>query len=94
MTANFEQTSTTLTKVSGDTRLLVSDGGKLRQLIDALNQVIIEDQKFVKIVAQIEETATLSKTICCSLRNRQNRLMNGFVNSEISLMGYRYSFRS
>ena len=61
MTANFEQTSTTLTKVSGDTRLLVSDGGKLRQLIDALNQVIIEDQKFVKIVAQIEETATLSK---------------------------------
>ena len=61
MTANFEQTSTTSTKVSGDTRLLVSDGGKLRQLIDALNQVIIEDQKFVKIVAQIEETATLSK---------------------------------
>lgn len=61
MTANFEQTSTTLTKISGDTRLLVSDGGKLRQLIDALNQVIIEDQKFVKIVAQIEETATLSK---------------------------------
>ena len=61
MTANFEQTSTRLTKVSGDTRLLVSDGGKLRQLIDALNQVIIEDQKFVKIVAQIEETATLSK---------------------------------
>ena len=33
----------------------------MRQLIDALNQVIIEDQKFVKIVAQIEETATLSK---------------------------------
>ena len=61
MAANFEQTSTTLTKVSDDTRLLVSDGGKLRQLIDALNQVIIEDQKFVKIVAQIEETATLSK---------------------------------
>ena len=61
MTSNFEQTSTTLTQVSGDTRLLVSDGGKLRQLIDALNQVIIEDQKFVKIVAQIEETATLSK---------------------------------
>ena len=61
MTANFEQTSTTLTQVPGDTRLLVSDGGKLRQLIDALNQVIIEDQKFVKIVAQIEETATLSK---------------------------------
>jgi len=61
MASNFEQTSTTLTQVSGDTRLLVSDGGKLRQLIDALNQVIVEDQKFVKIIAQIEETATLSK---------------------------------
>jgi len=61
MSANFEQTSTALTKVSGDTRLLVSEGGKLRQLIDALNRVIIEDQKFAKIVTQIEETATLSK---------------------------------
>lgn len=61
MTTNFEQTSITLTKVSSDTRLLVSDGGKLRQLIDALNQVIIEDEKFVKIVTQIEETATLCK---------------------------------
>ena len=61
MTINFEQTSTTLTKVSGDTRLLVSDGGRLRQLIDALNQVVVEDRKFVKIVTQIEETATLSK---------------------------------
>lgn len=61
MSANFENTSTTLTKVSGDTRLLVSDGGKLRQLIDALNKVIIEDQKFIEIVTKIEDTATLSK---------------------------------
>lgn len=61
MVANFNLSATTLSKVSSDTRLLVSDGGKLRQLIDALNQVIIEDQKFVNIVTQIEETATLSK---------------------------------
>lgn len=61
MSANFENTSITLTKVSGDTRLLVSDGGKLRQLIEALNKVIIEDQKFIEIVTKIEDTASLSK---------------------------------
>lgn len=61
MTVNFEQTSTTLTNVSADTRLLVGEGGKLRLLIDALNRVIVEDERFVKIVAQLEQTAALSK---------------------------------
>lgn len=94
MTANFEQTSTTLTKVSGDTRLLVSDGGKLRQLIDALNQVIIEDQKFVKIVAQIEETATLSKDNMLQFEESTKSLNEWVRKQRNFLMGYRYSFRS
>lgn len=61
MAINFENTSTTLTKVGDDTRILVSDGGKLKQLIESLNQVIIEDQKFIEISNKLQETADLSK---------------------------------
>lgn len=61
MATNFENTSTTLTKVGNDTKILVSDGGKLTQLIESLNQVIIEDQKFIEISSKLQETADLSK---------------------------------
>ena len=46
MAEDFEGTSTVLTKVGADTQNLVSDGGKLEQLIDSLNEVIINDEKF------------------------------------------------
>lgn len=61
MTASFENTSTTLTQVGNDTKSLVSDGGKLKQLIESLNQVIVEDQKFIDVSNKLQETATLSK---------------------------------
>ena len=56
MANNFESTSTTLTKVSDDTKTLVSEGGKLKQLIDSLNQVIIEDQKFIDVSNKLQKT--------------------------------------
>lgn len=62
MANNFEETSTTLNKVGSDTRLLVSDGGKLQQLISSLNKVIVEDEHFIEISANLSQTATLSKT--------------------------------
>lgn len=61
MSTNFEATSTSLTKVKDDTRMLVSDGGKLRQLIDSLNKVIVEDEKFIKLTTDLQTTANLSK---------------------------------
>ena len=61
MADNFDATSTTLTKVGGDTKQLVSDGGKLRQIIDALNKVLIEDTKFIEISTKLADTATLTK---------------------------------
>lgn len=61
MADNFDATSTTLTKVGGDTKLLVSDGGKLRQIIDALNKVLIEDTKFIEVSNKLADTATLTK---------------------------------
>lgn len=62
MATNFEATSTTLTKVDEDTRVLVGEGGKLRQIIDALNKVIVEDEKFIKLTQELQETATLNKS--------------------------------
>ena len=61
MADNFDATSTTLTKVGGDTKLLVSDGGKLRQIIDALNKVLIEDTRFIEVSSKLAETADLTK---------------------------------
>ena len=61
MADNFDATSTTLTKVGGDTKLLVSDGGKLRQIVDALNKIFIEDTKFIEISSKLADTATLTK---------------------------------
>lgn len=61
MTKNFEDTSTTLTVVGKDTKDLVSDGGKLRQIIDSLNKVLIEDKKFVEISNKLADTVELTK---------------------------------
>lgn len=62
MAENFENTSTSLSKVDEDTRLLVSEGGKLRQIVDALNKVIVEDEKFIKISTDLQSTTELTKT--------------------------------
>lgn len=62
MTENFERTSTSLTKVDEDTRHLVSEGGKLHQIVDSLNKVIVEDEKFIKISSDLQNTTELTKT--------------------------------
>lgn len=62
MSVNFEATSSSLTHVKEDTISLVGEGGKLRQLIDSLNKVIIEDERFIKITKELHETANLSKS--------------------------------
>lgn len=62
MSSNFEATSTSLVRVKDDTQALVSEGGKLRQLVDALNEVIINDKKFLEISDHLKQTAELSHT--------------------------------
>lgn len=62
MAENFEDTSTSLDKVKEDTQLLVGEGGKLRQIVDALSQVIVEDEKFIRISTDLQKTAELTKT--------------------------------
>ena len=62
MADNFEQTSTTLDKVDKDTQILVSEGGKLHQIVDALSKVIVEDEKFIKISSDLQTTTALTKS--------------------------------
>ena len=62
MATNFEATSTSLDRVKNDTETLVSEGGKLRQIVDALNRVIVQDEKFIKTAEHLQKTAELSKS--------------------------------
>lgn len=62
MSDNFEVTSSSLSQVKEDTTILVSEGGKLQQLVQALNQVILEDRRFIEITKELQEAAALSKS--------------------------------
>ena len=61
MADNFDGTSIVLKKVGTDTRMLVSDGGKLDQLVKSLSQVLIEDKKFMEVTKKLSETVDLTK---------------------------------
>lgn len=81
MSDNFEATSTSLTRVKDDTTSLVSEGGKLRQLIDALNKVIIEDERFIEVTKELHETANLSKNNMESF-NESTKTLNEWIRKQ------------
>lgn len=81
MSDNFEATSTSLTRVKDDTTSLVSEGGKLRQLVDALNQVIIEDERFIEVTKELHETANLSRFNMESF-NESTKTLNEWVRKQ------------
>ena len=81
MSQNFEATSTSLTRVKEDTTSLVSEGGKLRQLIDTLNQVIIEDERFIEVTRELHETANLSKENMLAF-DESTRALNEWVRKQ------------
>lgn len=81
MSDNFKATSTSLTRVKDDTTSLVSEGGKLRQLVDALNQVIIEDERFIEVTKELHETANLSRSNMESF-NESTKTLNEWVRKQ------------
>lgn len=85
MSDNFEATSTSLTRVKDDTTSLVSEGGKLRQLVDALNQVIIEDERFIEVTKELHETANLSRSNMESF-NESTKTLNEWVRKQRNLV--------
>lgn len=81
MADNFEETSTSLTRVKEDTQMLVSDGGKLEQLIESLNQVIVQDEKFKSISTDLQKTADLSKSNMESF-DQSTRQLNDWIKKQ------------
>lgn len=81
MAENFEDTSVSLSKVKDDTQLLVSDGGKLEQLVNSLNEVIVQDEKFKSISSDLQKTADLSKSNMESF-DQSTRQLNDWVKKQ------------
>lgn len=81
MAENFENTSVSLTKVKDDTQALVSDGGKLEQLVNSLNEIIIQDEKFKAISNDLQQTANLSKSNMESF-DQSTRQLNDWVKKQ------------
>lgn len=77
MAENFENTSTSLTKVDEDTRQLVSEGGKLHQIVNSLNKVIVEDEKFIQISTGLQKRRSCRNQTLSSLMLLPNNLTTG-----------------
>lgn len=74
MAQEFDGTSTTLTRVSEDTELLISRGGTLSQLVETLKAVMIDDVKFSQITKNLSETAALTQKNMESFDETTNHL--------------------
>ena len=74
MAQEFDGTSTTLTRVSEDTELLISRGGTLSQLVETLKAVMIDDVKFSQITKNLSETVALTQKNMESFDETTNHL--------------------
>ena len=81
MATNFEATSDSLDKVKDDTEALVSEGGKLRKIVDALNEVIVNDERFIKTAEHLQKTAELSQSNMESF-DASTKALNGWVRKQ------------
>ena len=85
MATNFETTSDSLDKVKDDTEALVSEGGKLRKIVDALNEVIVNDERFIKTAEHLQKTAELSQSNMESF-DASTKALNGWVRKQRNFM--------
>lgn len=52
----------------------MGDGGKLQQLIAALNKVILENQSYIEVTKKLQETAELTKDNMVKFDDSTNKL--------------------
>lgn len=81
MATNFESTSVSLTKVKDDTQSLVSEGGKLGQLVNSLNEIIVKDENFKKITHNLTDTVSLTKSNM-AMFEESTRSLNDWVHKQ------------
>ncbi len=61
MEEDFEGSSSTMQEVSEHAQKLVGNGGKLAQLVTSLEEVMVNDKKFIEISKNLSESASLAK---------------------------------
>lgn len=61
MEQDFEGTSSVMLNVSNYANQLVGNGGKLAQLVSVLQEVMVDDKKFIEISRNLSESASLAK---------------------------------
>lgn len=74
MEMDFEGTSTSLSEVKDSVHSLTYDGGKLSQIVSALNQVMIEDERFVQMTTNLTEAAATNKQTTEAFNEEVNAL--------------------
>lgn len=93
MSENFANDAEALKQITQDTGLLVSDGGKLQDIIRALTKVMVDDTRFVEITKNLEDTAQLSRDNMekfdesTEKLNEWVRKQRNFVDVVVQLMG-------
>ena len=93
MSENFAKDAEALNRVTQNTTLLVSDGGKLQELLSALTQVMVDDAKFVEITKNLEDSAQLSKDNMAKFDESTEKLndwvrkQRNFVDAVVQLIG-------
>jgi DNA repair exonuclease SbcCD ATPase subunit len=85
MTEEFGNTSSLLSAVANDTNNLVSDGGRLSQLIKQLNKVMIDDKKFIEIASKLEQSASLTKDSISKL-DQSNKSLDSWIQKHKSFV--------
>lgn len=93
MSDNFASDAEALNKVTQETAILVSDGGKLQEILTALTKIMVDDTRFVEITKNLEDTAQLSKDNMAKFEDSTEKLndwvrkQRNFVDAVVQLMG-------
>lgn len=74
MKDSFEGTSSSLADVEAKTNELVADDGKLKQLIESLNKVLIGNKTFEKIISDLQYIAATNKNNANTLNTASSDL--------------------
>lgn len=87
LTAHFKETtelfshsSLVLNEVAENTKQLVSDDGKLKEIIQQLSTVLIDDEKFVSITTKLSNTIDLVETSTILYEETSSKLNQWIVN--------------
>ena len=78
MATDFEDASSTMTDVSNTINKLVADGGKFSDLIQALNEVMLEDKNFIQVIGKLKDAAEINHNNSVTLNQTANTL-NGWI---------------